>query len=112
MNYELFMGEALAEARTALALGERPIAAVAVVALALGAIWLTQATDDPRQKPRDNRAGAGNGPEREEPHHGGQPSGIHADVRINRPPRLRASSRTETSTSEAYSAQSELVMKR
>ena len=31
MNYELFMGEALAEARTALALGERPIAAVAVV---------------------------------------------------------------------------------
>jgi tRNA(adenine34) deaminase len=31
MNYELFMGEALAEARTALARGERPIAAVAVV---------------------------------------------------------------------------------
>ena len=31
MNYELFMGEALAEARTALAHGERPIAAVAVV---------------------------------------------------------------------------------
>jgi tRNA(adenine34) deaminase len=31
MNYELFMGEALAEARNALALGERPIAAVAVV---------------------------------------------------------------------------------
>jgi tRNA(adenine34) deaminase len=31
MNYELFMGEALAEARTALVRGERPIAAVAVV---------------------------------------------------------------------------------
>ena len=31
MNYELFMGEALAEARNALAMGERPIAAVAVV---------------------------------------------------------------------------------
>jgi len=31
MNYELFMGEALAEARAALAQGERPIAAVAVV---------------------------------------------------------------------------------
>ena len=31
MNYELFMGEALAEARNALALGERPSAAVAVV---------------------------------------------------------------------------------
>lgn len=31
MNYELFMGEALAEARNALAMGERPNAAVAVV---------------------------------------------------------------------------------
>ncbi len=31
MNYELFMGEALAEARLALEHGERPIAAVAVV---------------------------------------------------------------------------------
>jgi tRNA(adenine34) deaminase len=31
MNYELFMGEALAEARVALAAGARPIAAVAVV---------------------------------------------------------------------------------
>jgi tRNA(adenine34) deaminase len=31
MNYELFMGEALAEARTALGRGERPVAAVAVV---------------------------------------------------------------------------------
>jgi len=31
MNYELFMGEALAEARLALDHGERPIAAVAVV---------------------------------------------------------------------------------
>ena len=31
VNYELFMGEALAEARRALAQGERPIAAVAVV---------------------------------------------------------------------------------
>jgi tRNA(adenine34) deaminase len=31
MNYQLFMGEALAEARLALAKGERPVAAVAVV---------------------------------------------------------------------------------
>jgi tRNA(adenine34) deaminase len=31
MNYELFMGEALAEARTAIAAGERPNAAIAVV---------------------------------------------------------------------------------
>jgi tRNA(adenine34) deaminase len=31
MNYELFMGEALAEARNAIASGERPNAAVAVV---------------------------------------------------------------------------------
>ena len=31
MNYELFMGEALAEAQLALSRGERPIAAVAVV---------------------------------------------------------------------------------
>lgn len=31
MNYELFMGEALAEAQLAASLGERPIAAVAVV---------------------------------------------------------------------------------
>jgi tRNA(adenine34) deaminase len=31
VNYELYMGEALAEARNALARGERPIAAVAVV---------------------------------------------------------------------------------
>jgi Cytosine/adenosine deaminases len=31
MNYELFMGEALAEAKLALAKGERPVAAVAVV---------------------------------------------------------------------------------
>jgi tRNA(adenine34) deaminase len=31
VNYELYMGEALAEARAAMALGERPIAAVAVV---------------------------------------------------------------------------------
>jgi len=31
MNYELFMGEALAEAKLALANGERPVAAVAVV---------------------------------------------------------------------------------
>jgi tRNA(adenine34) deaminase len=31
MNYELFMGEALAEARIAIAAGERPNAAVAVV---------------------------------------------------------------------------------
>ena len=31
MNYELFMGEALAEAGIALEAGERPVAAVAVV---------------------------------------------------------------------------------
>jgi len=31
MNYELFMGEALAEARLAMERGERPVAAVAVV---------------------------------------------------------------------------------
>jgi tRNA(adenine34) deaminase len=31
VNYELFMGEALAEARAALSRGERPVAAVAVV---------------------------------------------------------------------------------
>jgi tRNA(adenine34) deaminase len=31
MNYELFMGEALAEAHLALSLGHRPVAAVAVV---------------------------------------------------------------------------------
>jgi tRNA(adenine34) deaminase len=35
MNYELFMGEALAEARLALELGERPSAAVAVVSDAM-----------------------------------------------------------------------------
>ena len=33
MNYELFMGEALAEAELAIERGERPIAAVAVVAV-------------------------------------------------------------------------------
>ena len=33
MNYELFMGEALAEARSAMERGERPNAAVAVVDL-------------------------------------------------------------------------------
>ncbi|MEA2547358.1 MAG: tRNA(adenine34) deaminase, partial [Chloroflexota bacterium] len=35
MNYELFMGEALAEARNAIAQGERPNAAVAVVGEAM-----------------------------------------------------------------------------
>jgi tRNA(adenine34) deaminase len=35
MNYELFMGEALAEAQLAVARGERPIAAVAVVGEAM-----------------------------------------------------------------------------
>ncbi len=35
MNYELFMGEALAEARTAAANGERPHAAVAVIGEAM-----------------------------------------------------------------------------
>ena len=49
MNYELFMGEALAEARTALALGERPIAAVAVVdeAMVARAHDRVQETNDP-----------------------------------------------------------------
>ena len=35
MNYELFMGEALAEAQLALDLGKAPIAAVAVVSDAM-----------------------------------------------------------------------------
>ena len=49
MNYELFMGEALAEARNALALGERPIAAVAVVdeAMVARAHDRVQETNDP-----------------------------------------------------------------
>jgi len=49
MNYELFMGEALAEARTALARGERPIAAVAVVdeAMVARAHDRVQETNDP-----------------------------------------------------------------
>ena len=49
MNYELFMGEALAEARNALARGERPIAAVAVVdeAMVARAHDRVQETNDP-----------------------------------------------------------------
>jgi tRNA(adenine34) deaminase len=49
MNYELFMGEALAEAQLALAHGERPIAAVAVVdeAMVARAHDRVQATNDP-----------------------------------------------------------------
>ncbi len=49
MNYELFMGEALAEARTAKARGERPIAAVAVVdeAMVARAHDRVQETNDP-----------------------------------------------------------------
>ena len=49
MNYELFMGEALAEARNALALGERPIAAVAVVdeAMVARAHERVQESNDP-----------------------------------------------------------------
>src|SRR3954469_11573991 len=49
MNYELFMGEALAEARLALERGERPNAAVAVVdeAMVLRAHDRVQETNDP-----------------------------------------------------------------
>ena len=49
MNYELFMGEALAEAQLALARGERPIAAVAVVdeAMVVRAQDRVQETNDP-----------------------------------------------------------------
>ena len=49
MNYELFMGEALAEAQLALARGERPIAAVAVVdeAMVARAQDRVQETNDP-----------------------------------------------------------------
>jgi tRNA(adenine34) deaminase len=49
MNYELYMGEALAEARNALARGERPIAAVAVVdeAMVARAHDRVQETNDP-----------------------------------------------------------------
>ncbi len=49
MNYELFMGEALAEARLAMERGERPIAAVAVVdeAMVGRAHDRVEETDDP-----------------------------------------------------------------
>ncbi len=49
MNYELYMGEALAEAREALARGERPHAAVAVLdeAMVARAHERVQETDDP-----------------------------------------------------------------
>jgi tRNA(adenine34) deaminase len=49
MNYELFMGEALAEARVALAQGTRPSAAVAVVhdAMVARAHYRVQESNDP-----------------------------------------------------------------
>ena len=49
MNYELFMGEALAEAELALASGERPNAAIAVVdeAMVVRAHDRVQETNDP-----------------------------------------------------------------
>lgn len=49
MNYELFMGEALAEAQLAAERGERPIAAVAVVdeAMVARAHDRVEATNDP-----------------------------------------------------------------
>jgi len=49
MNYELFMGEALAEAQLAASLGERPIAAVAVVddAMVARAHDRVEASNDP-----------------------------------------------------------------
>ena len=49
MNYELFMGEALAEAEAAVARGERPNAAVAVVdeAMVVRAHDRVQETNDP-----------------------------------------------------------------
>ena len=49
MNYELFMGEALAEAELALAGGERPNAAIAVVdeAMVVRAHDRVQETNDP-----------------------------------------------------------------
>jgi tRNA(adenine34) deaminase len=49
MNYELFMGEALAEARLAVERGERPIAAVAVVndAMVARAHDRVRGTNDP-----------------------------------------------------------------
>jgi tRNA(adenine34) deaminase len=49
MNYELYMGEALAEARAAMARGEQPHAAVAVLdeAMVARAQCRVQETDDP-----------------------------------------------------------------
>jgi tRNA(adenine34) deaminase len=49
MNYELFMGEALEEAKLGLARGERPVAAVAVVddAMVVRAHDRVQGTNDP-----------------------------------------------------------------
>lgn len=49
MNYELFMGEALEEAKLALTRGERPVAAVAVVddAMVVRAHDRSQETNDP-----------------------------------------------------------------
>jgi tRNA(adenine34) deaminase len=49
MNYELFMGEALEEAKLAMARGERPVAAVAVVddAMVVRAHERVEETNDP-----------------------------------------------------------------
>ena len=49
MNYELFMGEALEEAKLALSRGERPVAAVAVVddAMVVRAHDRVEGTNDP-----------------------------------------------------------------
>jgi tRNA(adenine34) deaminase len=49
MNYELFMGEALEEAKLALSRGERPVAAVAVVddAMVVRAHDRVEQTNDP-----------------------------------------------------------------
>ena len=49
MNYELFMGEALEEAKLAMSRGERPVAAVAVVddAMVVRAHDRVEATNDP-----------------------------------------------------------------
>jgi tRNA(adenine34) deaminase len=49
MNYELFMGEALEEAKLAITRGERPVAAVAVVddAMVVRAHDRSQETNDP-----------------------------------------------------------------
>ena len=69
MNYELFMGEALAEARNAIAAGERPIAAVAVVDEAMVArahdrVHRVERPDRPRRHRRPPRGRPEARPER------------------------------------------------